>query len=440
MRRAYKCRAYPDPEQAVQLSRTFGCLRLVWNRTLAERTRVWREEGKRTSYRDTDAALTRWKKTPELAFLGQVSSVPLQQTLRHQHAAFVGFFAGRTRYPRFKARGGRQAAHYTRSAFRLRDGRLRLAKSISPLRFVWSWSQDSLTELDPTMVIVSREADGRWYVTFSVETDAPVPAPAPAPAPEAGSGTQTAAEEGDVVGIDLGVMDLATLSTGEKIPNPRHLARKARGLVRYQRRMARTQRGSKNRRKARRRVAASHRKVRHLRQDFLHKLTTRLVREHPIIAIEDLNVRGMTASAKGTHGQPGRKVQAKAGLNRAVLDASFGEIRRQLEYKTQRAGRLLVVVDRWLASSKTCSECHYVLAELSLRTRVWSCPGCRTRHDREVNAARNISAAGRVAVRGSTLDDACGAGVRRQGSSLSQPAKKQETGPVRVTTMAVPGR
>lgn len=155
VRTAYRCRAYPAPDQVAVLNRTFGCVRLVWNKTLADRNRRYRAEGARTSYRETDAALTGWKRTGEFAFLSEVSSVPLQQTLRHQHTAFRNFFAGRARYPRFKSRTGRQSAHYTRSAFRMRDGVLTLAKTSTPLRFVWSFDDVEVTALDPTMVVVS---------------------------------------------------------------------------------------------------------------------------------------------------------------------------------------------------------------------------------------------------------------------------------------------
>lgn len=391
MRAAYKVRAYPDSEQRAQLGRTFGCVRLVWNKTLAERHAAYHQRGERTSYKQTDAALTACKRSQDLAFLSQVSSVPLQQTLRHQHTALANFFAGRARYPRFKSRSARQSAHYTRSAFRIRGGQLVLAKQDEPLEVAWSWPGVDLATLDPTMVIPSRESDGRYYATFAVETGDPRPRP------------ETTCE----VGIDLGVQDFATLSTGEKIANPRHLQRKAK-----------------------KKVVAAHRKVRHARQDFLHKTTTRLVREHDLVAIEDLNVRGMTVSARGTLQAPGRNVRQKAGLNRSVRDAALGEFRRRLEYKAQRAGRTVAVVDRWFPSSKTCSACGYLLAELSLKSRVWTCPACRTRHDRDVNAAENILAAGRVAAREHS-GDACGAGVSRQGSSLPRSATKQETGSVR---------
>ena len=245
MRIAYRCRAYPDADQIAVLNRTFGCVRLVWNKTLAERRRCYDTDGKGTSYRETDAALTAWKRTDDLAFLSEVSCVPLQQTLRHQHTAYQNFFGGRARYPRFKTRTGRQSAHFTRSAFRMRDGQLRLAKTAVPLRFVWSVDEVDPAVLNPTMVVVAREPDGRWYVTFVVDTPDPAPLPVTS----------------RVVGVDLGLKDFAVTSDGERIPNPRHLERKARNLARYQRRMARKRRGSCNRAKAKRKVAAAHRKV-----------------------------------------------------------------------------------------------------------------------------------------------------------------------------------
>ncbi|WP_407691219.1 RNA-guided endonuclease InsQ/TnpB family protein [Saccharopolyspora mangrovi] len=415
MRTAYKVRAYPDSEQAAQLGRTFGCVRLVWNKTLDLRHRAYHAHGKTTSYKETDAALTAWKKTEELAFLSEVSSVPLQQNLRHQHAAYANFFAGRAKYPRFKSRNGRQSAHYTRSAFSLRDGRLKLAKHGKPLNFVWSWDAGTLAKLNPTMVIVSREPDGRWYLTFAVDTEDP----------------QAVPETGSTVGVDLGVKDFAVLSTEEKIPNPRHLDRKARNLCRYQRQMARKKPGSANRRKAKNKVARTHRKIRNARADFLHRASTRLVREHDVVAIEDLHIAGISSSPKGTVDKPGRNVRAKAGLNRAVMDAALGEFRLQLEYKAERAGKRVVVIDRWYPSSKTCSACGHLLERLKLSVRQWTCPNCGTRHDRDHNAAKNILAAG-LAVAGATPGDACGAGVNPQGASPRSSATKQEPQPVRV--------
>ena len=365
---------------------------MVWNRTLAARHAHWSVERKRTSYAETDRALTRMKKDPELAFLNEVSSVPLQQALRHQHKAFQAFFEKRARYPRFKSRRSRQSAHYTRSAFTMRGGELRLAKTDAPLPFVWSWPDVDVTALEPAMVIVSREPDGRWYATFTIDGDAPEPL----------------GKTGHAVGIDLGVKDFAVTSDGERIANPRYLERKARNLARYQRRLARCQRGSANRAKARAKVACAHRKVRNARQDFLHRASTRLARSADTVVIEDLNISGMVRNRR---------------LARVISDCGWGEFRRQLEYKCERYGRQLVVTDRWYPSSKTCSACGYLLAELSLSTRQWSCPSCGTRHDRDINAAKNILAAGQAVT-------ACGADVRHLETSPVQSAAKQELRPV----------
>jgi putative transposase len=234
---------------------------------------------------------------------------------------------------------------------------------------------------------------------------------------------------GSAVGVDLGIKDFVVTSAGEKIPNPRHLERKARNLARYQRRLARCQKGSANRAKAKAKVARAHRKVRNARKEFLHKTSTRLVRENDVIAVEDLNVTGMTRRPKrrpdGNGGWEHNGAAAKSGLNRSLGGVAFGEFRRQLEYKCERYGRTLIAIDRWYPGSKTCSACGHLLAKLSLSTRHWQCPSCGARHDRDVNAAKNILAAGLAAARADP-GDACGAGVRHSGTSRVQPALKQE--------------
>ena len=393
MRTAYKCRAYPDPEQASVLNRTFGCVRVVWNRTLAWRHARYHGEQVKSNFTQANASLTAMKASEELEWLNEVSSVPLQQAIRHQQAAFGSFFAGRARYPRYKSRTGRQSAEYTRSGFRYRDGYLFLAKMSTPLTFTWSWPGIDPASVEPTTVTVSRDPCGRWYVSFAVDVAAPEPLPA----------------TGAIVGVDLGVKDFAVTSDGEKIANPRHLARKAANLARYQRRLARCQRGSANGQKARAKVARAHRKVRAARQDFLHRASARLVRDHDVIVIEDLAVKNMVRNRP---------------LAKAISDCGWGEFRRQLEYKCERAGRQLVVIGRWYPSSKTCSACGHLLASLSLSARHWACPSCGSRHDRDVNAAKNILAAG-LAV------SACGADVRHSGSSRVRSAVKQEPRPAR---------
>ena len=370
------------------LNRTFGCVRVVWNRTLAWRHQRYCSEQARTNFTQASAYLTAMKATEDLAWLNEVSSVPLQQAIRHQQVAYTNFFAKRARYPRFKSRTGRQSAEFTRSGFRYRDGRLFLAKMGTPLAFTWSWPGIDPAAIDPTTVTVSRDPCGRWYVSLAVE----VPDPEQLPA------------TGAVAGVDLGIKDFAVTSGGEKIANPRTLARRAQALARYQRRLARCQKGSANRAKARAKVARAHRKVRASRTDFLHRTSARLVRDHDVIVIEDLAVKNMVRNRS---------------LAKAISDCGWGTFRQMVEYKAARAGRHMIVIDRWYPSSKTCSACGHLLAELSLNTRHWTCPSCRTRHDRDINAAKNILAAG-LAV------SACGADVRPQGTPLRQSAVKQE--------------
>ncbi|MEV6981508.1 RNA-guided endonuclease TnpB family protein [Sphaerisporangium sp. NPDC051017] len=394
MRTAYKCRVYPTPGQAAVLNRTFGCVRFVWNRTLAWRRARYHGERVTTNFVQANAHLTAMKAGDQTAWLNEVSSVPLQQAIRHQQVAFTNFFAGRARYPRYKSRTGRQSAEYTRSGFRYRDGRLSLAKMDAPLEFVWSWPDVDPAAIDPTTVTVSRDPCGRWYVSFAVDVDDPEQAPA----------------TGAVAGVDLGVKHFAVTSGGEKIANPRVLAKRERNLARYQRRMARKQRGSNNRAKAKAKVARAHRKVKAARADFLHKASARLVRDHDVIVIEDLAVKNMVRNRS---------------LAKAISDSGWGTFRRMLEYKAAKHGRHLVVIDRWYPSSKTCSACGHLLAVLSLDTRRWTCPGCRTLHDRDVNAAKNILAAG-LAV------SACGGDVRHSGSARVRSPGKQEPRPVKV--------
>ncbi|MBM0228301.1 transposase [Micromonospora sp. ATA51] len=240
MKRAFRYRFYPTAAQAVQLSRTFGCVRKVYNLALSARTEAWMLRQERVNYNATSAMLTAWKRTDGLAYLNDVSSVPLQQTLRHLQAAFTNFFAGRAGYPRFKSKKrSRRSAEYTASGFRYRDGTLTLAKMAEPLQI--AWSRPLPDGAQPSTVTVSQDAAGRWFV--SLLCDDVIPA---------------AAVTAAAVGIDAGLDHLLTLSTGEKIANPRHERRDRKRLARAQRDLARQEKGSANRGKARLRVARIH--------------------------------------------------------------------------------------------------------------------------------------------------------------------------------------
>jgi putative transposase len=385
VKRAFKYRFYPADAQAAELARTFGCVRKVYNLALAARTEAWTLRQERVNYNATSAMLTEWKKTEELAFLNEVSSVALQQTLRHLQGAFTNFFAKRSRYPTFKSKKkSRRSAEYTTSGFRFRDGQLTLAKMTEPLDIVWS---RPLPEgAAPSTVTVSQDAAGRWFVSLLcddvIET-----------APACGA-----------VGVDAGLDHLLTLSTGEKITNPRHERRDRAALARAQRAYARKAKDSKNQAKARVRVARVHARITDRRRDVLHKVSTRLVRENQTIVIEDLTVRNMV----NNH-----------ALARAISDAAWRQLRTMLEYKADWHGRDVIAVDRWFPSSKLCSACGARAEKMPLNVRSWKCR-CGTAHDRDVNAARNILAEGLSVA-------ACGAGVRPQRSSPSgQSAMKQE--------------
>lgn len=354
---SYRFRFYPTAQQADLLNRTFGCVRVVYNRARALREAAWTDHKERRGFLQTNAMLTALKKDPAFAWLKEVSSVPLQQCLRHLEAAYQRFFLKRARYPQFRRKDSRQSAEFTRSGFTYRNGTLTLAKMTEPLAVIWSRALPG----EPSTVTVIREPDGRWYIACRVLASI-----------EPLSG-------GSTVGIDLGLTSLAVLSTGEKITNPRYLSKYQKRLTQEQRRLARKQKGSRNRIKAKLKLARAHAAIRHARQDFLHKLSRRLISENQVIAVETLSIGGM--------------LQAKRH-SRAIADASWGELLRQLTYKAAWYGRTLVQVDRFYPSTKTCSACGATGHTLTLADRTWVCPHCGTSHDRDHNAAQNILAAG----------------------------------------------
>jgi putative transposase len=372
VKRAYRYRFYPTPEQADLLNRTFGSVRYVWNRALAERSRAWTQEQRRVTFADTCRMLTAWKADPETAWLYEVSNVALQQGLQHLQQAYVNFWGKRSKYPHFKSKHkSRASATFTTSGFRYRDGRVTLAKMAGPLDI--RWSRPLPQGAEPSTVTVSRDAAQRWHISILAES--PVEA---LPAATA------------AVGIDAGITSLLTLSTGEKVANPRHERRDRLRLARAQRSLARKVKGSANRQKARVKVARVHARIADRRRDHLHKLSTRIIRESQAVIIEDLPVRNMVRNHC---------------LARAISDASWSEFRRMLEYKADWHGRTVVAVDRFYPSSKTCSACGRIAAKMPLSVRDWTCAACGAAHDRDINAARNIRAAGLAVL-------ACGDGVR----------------------------
>jgi putative transposase len=360
VQKAFKYRFFPTDEQAAQLARTFGCVRFIYNQALEYRGKSWQQEKKSVGYHQTATKLTAWKKEPEKAFLSEVSSVVLQQSLLNLDTAFTNFFENRAQYPKFKSRRARQSARYATNAFTYRDGRITLAKQSEPLHI--SWSRLLPEDAKIVNLTVSRDTSGRYFVSILVETDVK-------PLEKAQAET----------GIDVGIKTLATTSDGEKLENPHPLLMREKRLKRLQRRVSRKVKGSNNRKKAGFKVAKLHAKISDTRRDTLQKFTTKIIRENQAIFVEGLNVAGMVQNHN---------------LAKHIADAAFGEIFRELEYKAKWYGRTYLTLDRFFPSSKLCSSCGHLLEELPLSVREWDCPACLAHHDRDINAAINIKKAG----------------------------------------------
>jgi putative transposase len=304
--------------------------------------------------------LTRLKQDSNYGWLNEVSCVPTQQALRHLDKAFSNFFDGRAKYPQFKKKRDRQSAEYTTSAFTWDGSSLRLAYLQEALPICWS--RPLPRDAKPTTITVSCDPSGRYFVSFLVTEDiAPLPI------------------SPNTVGIDLGLEDVVTLSTGEKTGNEHFFQQEEQLLARAQRRHAKKQKGSRNREKARRRVARIHARIADRRLDFQHKLTTRLIRENQVVCVESLSIENLLKNHC---------------LAKAISDVGWGELLRQLEYKASWYGRTLVSINRWYPSSKRCSVCGHELESLPLAVREWTCPTCGAVHDRDVNAAVNTKAEG----------------------------------------------
>ncbi|MEA5518832.1 RNA-guided endonuclease TnpB family protein [Limnoraphis robusta] len=385
--KAYRYRFYPTSEQEDLLRRTLGCVRLVYNKALATRTQAWYERKERVGYSQTSSMLTEWKKEKELDFLNEVSCVPLQQGLRHLQTAFTNFFAGRTKYPNFKKKRNGGSAEFTKSAFKFKEGQVYIAKCKEPLLI--RWSRQLPKNCKPSTITVKLDSSGRWFVSLRIDDP-----------------TDHQLKPVDKkVGIDLGITSLLTTSDGVKVSNPKHFNNLHKKLRLAQKSLSRKTKDSKNREKARVKVAQIQAKITDARRDHTHKLTTQLIRENQVIVVEDLAVKNMVKNHK---------------VARAISDANWGEIVRQLTYKADWYGRELIKIDRWFPSSKRCSNCGYIAERMPLNIREWDCPKCNSHHDRDINASINILAAG-LAV------SICGATIRAEQSKSVKPgAKKQK--------------
>ena len=358
--RGFKYRFYPTSAHRLELAQTFGCTRFVYNWALALRTNSYYQDNKSLNYTDTSNALTKLKKDPEKPWLKQVSSVPLQQGLRHLNTAFLNFFKGKTKYPKFKKKANRQSAHYAPNAFKWDGEKLTLAKMSQPLKIRWSRYFNG----EPRSVVVSKDPSNRYFVSFLVEEDLLQWTP-----------------QSEEIGIDLGIKDVVVCSNGFASGNPKHYQKYQARLKTLQRRLAKKKKGSNNRYKARLKVAKLHAKITDCRKDFLHKMSTKLVSENQAIYTETLAVKNMMANHK---------------LAKAIADCGWGEFLRQLKYKASWHDRKIGAIDRWFPSSKRCNPCGHVLDKLPLSVREWTCPNCGSIRPRDRNAAENILAVGQT--------------------------------------------
>ncbi len=408
MKLGYRYRLYPTPEQAEALTEQMRQCRWVRNQARGLRERTWRAEKRSVSYGVLSRCLTVAR--AELPWLAAGSQDAQQQAVRELCAAYGRAFKARRNgtacgLPGFRSvkRSDWRTVRYTRNAYRIdENGALEVTGVPGGIEVRWSRGLPSL----PKSVTITQDASGRWHASFAVEiAETRLPR------------TQR------TVGIDLGVKCAYATSDGRIEPNPRHLRRRERALKHSQRSLARKQRGSANRAKAKLRVARRHAQVADARRDWQHRHTTALVREHDLVCVETLAVKNLTASAKGTVERPGRRVRQKAGLNRAILDVGWGAIVAQLDYKATLYGRELVKIDRFHPSSKRCSGCGHVKAKLALSERIYRCNRCGLVLDRDVNAARNILAAGLA-----DKQNACGGRVRHKTpKGFVQRPVKQET-------------
>ena len=370
-KKAYKYRFYPSDEQKRILAQTFGCCRYVYNWALRQRTDAYYQHGERLYYEATAQRLVTLKKQEETLWLNEVSSVPLQQALRHLDKAFRNFFEGRADYPTFKKKRHQQAATYASNAFSWDGHHLTLAKMDAPLPT--TWHRPLPDGCKPSSVTITKDDAERYFVSILVEEDMKPLEVTP-----------------KTVGLDLGLKSMVITSDGQTHGNPKFAASDEKKLAQAQRRHAKKKKGSKNRNKARLKVARVHKKIADRRRDYQHQLSTRIIRENQVVCVESLQVKHMVKNHS---------------LAKAISDVGWSEFTRQLEYKAEWYGRTFVKIDKWYPSSKRCFDCGHMLDSLPLDVRSWTCPECGVVHDRDINAAKNILAAGLAVA-------ACGEAVR----------------------------
>ncbi|MCS4116199.1 putative transposase [Salinibacter ruber] len=372
IKRTYRYRLYPNEAQKQKLARTFGCSRWVYNWALETKTKAHYQDEESLSFTDLSSRLTSKKKEEETKWLSEVSAVTLQQSLRNLNQAFTNFFEGRAEYPSFKSKKGDQTARYVGTAFDIREenGKRKLRLSKMPGLINIRWSRELPSE--PSSCTVTKNAAGQYHVCFVCTEEVELL-------------PRVNGENGDLefVGVDLGIESLVTLSTGEKVGNPRWFENEYKRLRREQQKLSRKEKGSNNWERQRKRVAKVHQRIQDRRKDFIEKLTTRLVKNFDVIVVEDLSVKNM---------------QQNGRLARHITQAGWSQIVRRLRDKCKWYGRTLVIADKWFPSSQRCSECGHIDGKKPLGRRSWTCSECGQHHDRDINAAKNLSRVGQTRI------------------------------------------
>jgi putative transposase len=362
LHKAVKVRLYPTIEQQTILSQHFGCARWWWNYALYKSIETYKETGKSLGQSALNAFLPKLKKAQETIWLSECYSQVLQATTLNLTTAYKNFFAGRARFPRYKSKHGKQSIQYPQNV-KVLDGFVQFPGQVGKVKAKLHRNIEGTIKT----VTVSLEPSGKYLASILTESEGENP---------------TASTVGKVIGIDLGLTHFAVTSDGNKVSkynNPRHLAKHEKNLKRKQQKLAKKQKGSNSRNKARKTVAKVYERVSNSRQDFLHKLSRKLVNENQVVVVENLHVKGMVRNHN---------------LAQAISDVGWGTFTNFLAYKLEKKGGKLVEIDRWFPSSKLCSNCYYQSDKLPLDVREWTCPNCGIRHDRDGNAAINIRAEG----------------------------------------------
>jgi len=367
----------PTEEQKVLLGKHFGCIRFVYNHFLTERRREYEESKHALTYVDNANAMAQLKKQEEYIWLKEVNSQALQCSLRNLDLAYVNFFKKRAQFPRYKSKRNKNSFKIPQHVS-VKGNKLFAPKFREGIKFI----EHRKLQGKIKNCTLTKTTTGEFFVSFLCLVE-----------------HKPIEKTGKKVGIDLGLKDYCITSDEYKYKNNRYFKTYEKRLKREQQHLFRKQKDSNRYNKQKHKVAVIHKKITNSRTDTLHKISSELINKYDIIYMEDLNVQGMMSKSKPKKDENGKylpnKRKAKAGLSRSIADVSWATFTSMLEYKAQWNDKQIIKIDRYFPSSKTCSECGFVYQSLSLNQRTWTCPNCKTKLDRDFNAAKNILKEGR---------------------------------------------